>query len=125
MSAFRPVSKLERAVLEELWAGGPAPVRAVLDALNADETRSPRAYTTVLTIVQRLQTKGLVRRLREGRIDLYEPTLSRAEYLRAGAAAEVEDLVGEYGEYALIQFARRTAHLDEHTRELLRRLAEE
>jgi predicted transcriptional regulator len=125
VSVVRPVSKLERTVLEELWALGRAPVRAVLDALNEDESRSPRAYTTVLTIVQRLQTKGLVRRVRDGRVDSYEPTLTRAEYLSARAAAEVEGLVGEYGEYALVQFARRTAQLDAATREQLRKLAEE
>jgi predicted transcriptional regulator len=124
MAAARPVSKLERAVLEELWAHGRAPVRTVLDALNADETRSPRAYTTVLTIVQRLQVKGLVRRVRYGKADLYEPTLGRAEYMSARAAAEVEGLVGEYGEYALVQFARRTEQLDPELREQLRRLAD-
>jgi predicted transcriptional regulator len=125
VSGVRPVSNFERVVLEQLWTLGRAPVRAVLDALNEDESRSPRAYTTVLTIVQRLQHKELVRRVREGRVDLYEPTVTRAEYLSARAAAEVDGLVGEYGEYALVQFARRTEQLDAATREQLRRIAEE
>ena len=118
-------SKLERIVLEQLWAAGRAPVRELLDALNEDQTRSPRAYTTVLTVVQRLQAKHLVRRVREGRVDLYEPTMARAEYLSARAAAEIDELLDQYGEYALEQFARRAERLSPRQREHLRRLAEE
>jgi predicted transcriptional regulator len=125
MASVPATSKLERVVLEQLWTLGPAPVREVLDALNEDPSRSPRAYTTVLKIVQRLEGKGLVRRRREGRVDCYEPTVTRSEYLTARAAAEIDDLLGEYGEYALVQFARRTDALTPDEREELRRLAGE
>jgi predicted transcriptional regulator len=117
--------KLEREVMERMWELGCVSARAVVDAVNDDPSRSPRAYTTVLTIMQRLEAKGLLERTRGPRFDLYAPAIGRAEYLRARADAEVDEIVAEYGELALVQFARHAAALDPERREALRRLAEE
>jgi predicted transcriptional regulator len=116
---------LEREVMERIWALGQVSARAVLEAVNDDPSRSPRAYTTVLTIMQRLEAKGLLERTRGPRFDLYAPVMSRAEYRRARADAEVDEIVAEYGELALVQFARHAAALDRERREALRRLAGE
>jgi predicted transcriptional regulator len=116
----------ERLVMEHVWDQRSASVRSVMEAVNADESRPPRAYTTVLTVMQRLEGKGLLTRAgRQGRFDVYVPAVTRVEYLRARADAEVDELIAEYGELALVQFARRTAALTEAQREALRRLAEE
>jgi BlaI family transcriptional regulator, penicillinase repressor len=117
--------KLEREVMERMWELGRTSARAVLEAVNDDPSRSPRAYTTVLTIMQRLEAKGLLERTRGPRFDLYAPVLSRDDYLRARADAEVDEIIAEYGELALVQFARRAAALDPERREALRRLAGE
>jgi predicted transcriptional regulator len=118
--------RLEREVMERVWALGQASGRAVLDVLNDDDTsRSPRAYTTIVTVLQRLEAKGMLERTRGPRFDVYAPAMSREEYLRARADAEVDEVIAEYGELALMQFARRAAALDPERREALRRLAEE
>ena len=52
-------SPLEQLVLETLWRGGELSVREVLDALGTDH-----AYTTILTLLQRLHDKRIVRRRR-------------------------------------------------------------
>jgi BlaI family transcriptional regulator, penicillinase repressor len=117
--------KLEREVMERMWELGRTSARAVLEAVNDDPSRSPRAYTTVLTIMQRLEAKGLLERTRGPRFDLYAPVMSRDDYLRARADAEVDEIIAEYGELALVQFARRAAALDPERREALRRLAGE
>jgi predicted transcriptional regulator len=117
--------KLEREVMEHIWELGATSARAVLDAINEDPSRSPRAYTTVLTIVQRLEARGLVERTRGRRFDVYAPVITRDEYLRARADAEVDEIIAEYGELALVQFARHAAALDARRREELRRLASE
>jgi predicted transcriptional regulator len=117
--------KLEREVMERIWELGRTSARAVLEAVNDDPSRAPRAYTTVLTIMQRLEAKGLLERTRGPRFDLYEPVMSRDEYVRARADAEVDEIVAEYGELALVQFARHAAALDPERREALRRLAGE
>jgi predicted transcriptional regulator len=62
--------KLEREVMERMWELGRVSARAVLEAVNDDPSRSPRAYTTVLTIMQRLEAKGLLERTRGPRFDL-------------------------------------------------------
>ena len=125
-SVDRPVPpslhELESEVMEELWRVDEANVRAVLHALNGRGGKQ-RAYTTVMTIMQRLDTKGLLRRRRAGRTDVYEPCLSREEYLEARAQAEVDAVVEQYGEAAFVHFARQMATLDPKQRQKLTRLA--
>ena len=125
MDAPPPIPELERLVMEEIWTQGEATVRSVRDALNAETGQPERAYTTVLTILQRLDAKGLVRRSRNGKTDVYSAALPRAEYLGARADAEVSELLDQYGELALVQFARRMAALDPARRAALQRLARE
>ena len=120
-----PIPELERLVMEEIWTQGEATVRSVRDALNAEAGQPERAYTTVLTILQRLDAKALVVRSRDGKTDIYTAALPREEYLRARADADVSELLEQYGELALVQFARRMAALDPQRREALRRLAGE
>jgi predicted transcriptional regulator len=76
--------ELEREIMVIAWRLGPASVRDVLEALNAGARQ--RAYTTVMTTMVRLWEKGVLRRERHGRADVYEPVLSAEEYRRARAA---------------------------------------
>ena len=101
---------------------GERTVREVLDALNARST-TQRAYTTILTVMQRLHAKDLLRRERDGRRDVYVPALTREQYAQARAEAEVGALVSEYGDVALAHFARHMSRLDPKRREQIRRLA--
>lgn len=115
--------ELEREIMVIAWRLGPASVRDVLEALNAGARQ--RAYTTVMTTMVRLWEKGVLRRERHGRADVYEPVLSAEEYRRARAAREVEALIGEYGDVALAQFARQVGGLDAARLARLRELADE
>ena len=108
--------------MEELWTSGEAPVRAVMDALN-DRASRKRAYTTYMTIMARLHKKGLLVRRRDGKTDFYAPSRDREEYMAVRARAEVEDLVTQYGDVALSNFAQQMAHLDPARRRALQRLA--
>lgn len=108
--------------MEEVWRREEATVREVLEALNASASRE-RAYTTVMTVMAKLHRKGLLDRRREGKTDFYRPIMSREQYLEARAQAEVGALVDEYGEVALVHFARQMDQLDPKRREQLRRLA--
>jgi predicted transcriptional regulator len=114
--------ELESEVMEELWSRGAASVRDVLGALNR-RSPSERAYTTVLTVMQRLDRKGLLRRTRDGRKDVYAPALTREEYARARVRAEVGAVVDEYGDVALAHFAHVMSQLDPKRRAQIRRLA--
>ena len=74
-------------MLQVLWERpGPVAARDVLAALGdragAGEG-APRelAITTVLTVLDRLRRKGLVRRERDGRAHRYQASVSRADYV--------------------------------------------
>jgi predicted transcriptional regulator len=114
--------ELEAEVMDELWSSGEAPVRAIMDALNT-RTNNKRAYTTYMTIMARLHKKGLLARRRAGKTDFYSPSHSREEYMALRARAEVEDLVAQYGDVALSNFAQQMADLDPARRRALQRLA--
>lgn len=118
------VSGLEREALEEVWHHGAegATVRTVLEAINGRDEKQ-RAYTTLMTVLGRLHEKGLLERRRAGNADVYRATVTRAEYVAARAQAEIEKLVGEYGDVALAGFVRRVAAEDPRRRAQLRRLA--
>ena len=118
-----PLHELESEVMEEIWRQGrPMTVREVMDALNG-RARKERADTTIMTIMQRLDGKGLLTRQREQKTHIYAPAISREDYLQARARAEVGALVEEYGDAALVNFARHIEQLDRKRREQLRRLA--
>jgi BlaI family transcriptional regulator, penicillinase repressor len=85
------LTKFETEVMSVLWRLGEATVREVQDAI--DRADRP-AYTTVQTIVQRLEQKGAVRRTRKAGNALYfEPAITRKSVYRR-LVDELIDLVG-------------------------------
>lgn len=71
------LGELEQAVMDILWRRGqPLPVRDVQGLLAEDREL---AYTTVMTVLDRLSKKGVVRRELEGRAWLYRPATTRAD----------------------------------------------
>jgi predicted transcriptional regulator len=123
VSNFPPgLHEFESELMELMWELGECNVRSVLDELNRRSDKE-RKYTTVMTTMARLDKKGLLVRRREGKTDIYKPAMSREEYFEARAAAEVGALVENYGEAALVHFARQMNQLDPKRREQLRRLA--
>ena len=114
--------ELEQEVMDELWSLGESPGRAVLEGLNARSGRV-RAYTTIMTILNRLHDKGLLSRRRQGKGDVYVAKLTREQYADARAAAQVGALVDEWGDVALVHFAREMERLDPARLEQLARLA--
>jgi predicted transcriptional regulator len=72
------LGELERAVMETLWsATEPLTARDVQDALAGRDL----ATTTVLTVLGRLERKGLVSREREGRAHKYRSVASREDHV--------------------------------------------
>ena len=67
---------LQQAVMEVLWKMGEATVAQVRDRLKG---KKPLAYTTVLTVMQKLEKAGWVGHREEGRTYVYRPSRSRDE----------------------------------------------
>lgn len=94
------LGELERAVMEVLWdRGEPCLVRDVVRAMSARDL----AYTTVMTVLDRLEKKGVVRRRRDGRAWRYQATSSREGYI-AQLMLDALDLTGDRSA-ALTRFA--------------------
>ncbi len=88
------MGELERAVMDQLWSGAPAgapdgwwTVREVHEALAE---RRDIAYTTVMTVMQRMAGKGLVEQQRDGRAYHYRAADSRSA-MTAGLMREALD----------------------------------
>jgi len=79
------LAPLELECLSVLWPMGEGTVREIHRAVAASR---PRAYTTVLTIMDRLEQKGIVARRKVGRAFHYEPRLS-AEEARVKAVEKI------------------------------------
>ncbi len=85
------ITRFELEIMDVLWRLGEASVREVCDALA--EKKRP-AYTTVQTIVQRLEQKGAVRRTRKiGNALMFEPAVTRKSAYRR----VLDDLLDLFG----------------------------
>ena len=85
------LSKAEARILEQYWKLGTRSVREILDSLPQEERV---AYTTVQTLVYRLEQKGALRRVRKiGNAQLFEPAIDQREF-RSGLVRDLLDLFG-------------------------------
>lgn len=85
--------ELEQAVMSILWTRPDAlSVREVHDLLSRDRDL---AYTTVMTVLDRLAKKNFVLRTLVGRAWLYRPSRTRAEVVSAEVAELLSGLTAE------------------------------
>jgi predicted transcriptional regulator len=90
MAANR-VSRFELQLLERMWQLGPCSVREIQESLP--EKNRP-AYTTVQTIVYRMEEKGSIRRTRKiGNAHIFEAVFTRKAVYRR-LVDELLDLFG-------------------------------
>lgn len=106
MAKLTRLGDLERAVMDHLWGTAEAQtVRQVHEALVAERDL---AYTTVMTVLQRLARKNLVRQIRDDRAHRYSPVHGRDE-LVAGLMVDALDQAADSGDRraALVHFVER------------------
>jgi BlaI family transcriptional regulator, penicillinase repressor len=85
------LSKAETRILQQFWKLGTCSVREILDSLP-DEERV--AYTTVQTLVYRLEQKGALRKVKKiGNAQLFESSINESEF-RSGLVRDLLDLFG-------------------------------
>ena len=89
--ALKKLSPLELRIMEALWTQGRLSVREIQETFP--ESERP-AYSTVQTMVYRLEEKGAVRRLRKiGNAHIFDAAISRHE---AGGRL-VDDVINLFG----------------------------
>ncbi len=85
------LTKLEMRIMEALWTRGASSIREIQEALP--EAKRP-AYTTVQTMVYRLEAKKAVRRVKKvGNALIFEAFISRT----AAQRRLIDDLLGLFG----------------------------
>ncbi len=112
------LTPLELEIMKIVWQAGEATVRDVHSAL---QRRRPAAYTTVMTMMGVLVTKGHLKRRREDRAYVYRPTRPEAAAIKSMVAEFVDRVFDGAAGPLLVQLVR-----DRHlTRKELEDLARE
>ena len=118
-----PVSESELEVLKTLWGVGPGTVRAVNAALQRRGRRW--AYTTVQTLLQRLEAKGYVACDRSGPAHVFRAAVSRDGLVSRRLRDLADQLCGGTASpllLALVEDAQLTSDDVRELRRLLDRL---
>jgi predicted transcriptional regulator len=87
MVMTKPLGELETLVMGVAWSNTALTVRQVCERLE-----DGRAYTTIMTTMDRLHRKGVLQRSKEGNAWSYQPALSQEDFEHALAdqlAAEI------------------------------------
>ena len=87
MSRNHQLARLQLAIMQVLWDHGEATVAEVREALQDDR---PLAYTTVATMLTKMERNGQVSHRTEGRVHVYQPALHRERV----SQSMVADLAG-------------------------------
>jgi BlaI family transcriptional regulator, penicillinase repressor len=84
-------TQAERRILEQYWKLGTRSVREILDSLPEEERV---AYTTIQTLVYRLEQKGALRKVKKiGNAQLFEPAIDQCEF-RSGLIKDFLTIFG-------------------------------
>ena len=110
-SATDALGPLEQRVMARLWEGGPQAVGEVMEALNGSAERQ-LAYTTVMTILVRLNEKGLVSRQKEGRHYRYAAAVDESSLEAQVGRRKLSRLIDRYGAASVAGFAAELGEED-------------
>ena len=121
--ALPRLTKLELMVMDALWSRGASSVREIQEAFP--EKDRP-AYTTVQTMVYRLETKKAIRRLKKiGNAHIFEAAISR----NAAQRRLIDDLLSFFGGRSqpvvahLVETGKLTLDDVQEAEQLIRKLA--
>ncbi|SYZ74178.1 Transcriptional repressor, CopY family (fragment) [Candidatus Zixiibacteriota bacterium] len=89
--------KLEAELLEIIWSNGPMTVKRALFFIRKKRLY---AYTTIMTMMNHLVNKGILRREKQGHSFMYYPTVSKDEFLRSAADEIISGLLADFPEIA-------------------------
>jgi predicted transcriptional regulator len=116
----RELGKSQADVMNVFWKQGSATVPELLETLTK---KRDIAYTTVLTVVQRLYARGLLEREAEGRAFRYWPTRTRDELIADWSDELIDRLLGDFGDVAVARLDERLRDVAPAARERLREAA--
>jgi len=114
---------LESEVMEVIWqSSSPVLVRNVTEIL---QKKRQIAYTTVMTIMNRLVDKGILSRKQDGRAYLYKGAVSKDKFLTRISRQIIKNFIANFGEAAVAHFVEEVGKLSPAKRAELRKLLKE
>ncbi len=96
----RVLGDLQAEIMEVLWRRGEGTVQDVCEGLAPEEHN----YKTVMTVLNRLASKKVVSRHREGKAFVYTPAKTRDEFVGDVSRGVMAGLVRDLGGLAVAQF---------------------
>jgi predicted transcriptional regulator len=122
--ALAILGPLEARIMRVIWSGEVGERFVVRDI---QQQMSELAYTTIMTTVVRLASKGLLhaRAIAQQKAHEYRVALSPEEFVTRASREGAAQLVRRYGEAALVAFAARIDGLDPEQRKRLRELGKQ
>jgi len=120
---FDPLSEeLERPLMEILWTKGSMKGRDLYEEIRR---KKGIAYTTALTVLDRLSKKGFVKKDRESETILFIPALSRQSYESAVTRSLVQKAFELSPDLAVSAFAGMFSKMSKENLEKLEKLLKE
>ncbi len=114
------LGELEREVMEHVWKKGETSVREMHTSFG-----ERAAYTTLMTTLNRLHKKRLLKRRKDGRAFLYSPRISREDFKQSVAKDIISGLLGRDAEPVLACIVEAIGERDGHLLNELDRLLQE
>ena len=99
-----------------VWESKERSVRDVLQELNK---KRQIAYSTVATILRRLETKNLVTKNSTSMTFFYHPTISKEKYSKGIASTFIKNFISSFGSSGMSSFVESLEELPKEKREHL------
>ncbi len=103
------LGELESEIMEIIWADSPLTVKRVLYFI---QKKRPYAYTTIMTVMNRLANKGLLIRSKKGQAFIYSPLQSREEFIRGTVEKILDGLREDFPEISPFSLQKTRKTLD-------------
>lgn len=116
-STLRVFGDLELDVMEIIWGKKTTTVREVYEIIKK---KRRIAYTTVMTIMDRLFVKKLLKRNKVGKTYSYSADVSKTHFLERTSKSIIDSLIKDFGEVAIAQFATTIDKVDPKKLKMLR-----
>ena len=116
-----PLTPLELEIMKIVWHQGASSVRDVHEVLKA---RRPVAYTTVMTMMGLLATKGHLKRERVDRAYIYRPTRPAAAAIKSMVAEFIDRVFDGATQPLLVQLIKDRRLTKKELEELARQIEE-
>ena len=106
---FKPLGQLEQDIMNVVWQRGRVTVRAVFVELAKQRDI---AYTTVMTTMDRLAKKDVLKCSKLGKAYEYQPVQTEQDLCLCTTRAMIDMLILRYGDLAIAQFVDTVDHID-------------